>query len=106
MNENSRHQDWYSIWTALSFTRSFIAATRGKDPDSHEIDRLLQVCQYMSRLNTIVVDSNGTADMSLVDPEQTVNPEKVAFLLENWELVEEQVELPDENGPVTEVEIQ
>lgn len=80
-------------------------ATRGKDPDSHEIDRLLQVCQYFARLNTIIVDDGG-ADMSLVDPDQSVNPEKVAFLLENWEDVEEQVELPDENGPVTKVEIE
>jgi hypothetical protein len=91
---------WYDFWKALSFTRSFLQAECQGNPDTHEIDKLLEVAQYMARLNTIIVDSSdGTADMSLVDPDMACDPDVIQYGMENWK------ELVEKSEEVTEVEV-
>lgn len=100
MSKKERHHNWYDAWKALSFARSFLQARCNGDPDTLEIDKLLQVAQYMCRLNSIAIQGER-ADMSLVDPEMACNPEKIQYVMENYDELVNEVD----EEQVTEVEV-
>lgn len=77
-----REMDWYSVWRALTFCKTFVQVKLPHEPDSREICRLLDVALYMARLNTIAVTSEGV-DASLVDSKQVIPAELLQAILEN-----------------------
>lgn len=81
---SEREQEWYSVWRALSFCKTYVQVKTGGDPDSHEVCRLLDVCQYLARLNTIVVGEEGV-DSSLIDTDDVISAQLLQEILKNPE---------------------